>query len=118
MTRTILFLFALIAMQVSVAFGADFKKSTPEMVEKGKKIFATNCATCHGEKGEGNGPAGAYLTPKPANFAAGKFKYGGEAEQLFKTVSTGVDGTAMIAYTHLSEEDRWSVVHFIKTLKK
>ena len=35
---------------------------------KGETQFKTFCITCHGEKGDGNGPAGAALTPKPTNF--------------------------------------------------
>lgn len=31
-------------------------------------IFVTRCAPCHGETGEGNGPASATLSPKPRNF--------------------------------------------------
>jgi len=33
-----------------------------------KNVFETRCITCHGERGEGNGPASAGLTPPPRNF--------------------------------------------------
>lgn len=33
-----------------------------------KQIFETRCVTCHGPRGEGNGPASAGLTPPPRNF--------------------------------------------------
>ncbi len=35
---------------------------------KGAEKYKTLCVSCHGEKGDGNGPAGAALTPKPTNF--------------------------------------------------
>jgi cytochrome c553 len=35
---------------------------------KGEATFKTMCVACHGEKGDGNGPAGAALNPKPTNF--------------------------------------------------
>ncbi|MBM4778278.1 MAG: c-type cytochrome [Archangiaceae bacterium] len=35
---------------------------------KGEAQFKTFCVSCHGEKGDGNGPAGSALTPKPTNF--------------------------------------------------
>ncbi len=35
---------------------------------KGEAQYKTFCVSCHGEKGDGNGPAGAALTPKPTNF--------------------------------------------------
>jgi len=34
---------------------------------RGKKLYPAHCASCHGEGGEGNGPAAEYLQPKPAN---------------------------------------------------
>jgi len=37
--------------------------------EDGGKVYATNCAACHGDGGKGDGPAGLYLDPKPASFA-------------------------------------------------
>lgn len=33
-----------------------------------RNVFTTRCATCHGQGGAGNGPAGAALTPPPRNF--------------------------------------------------
>jgi cytochrome c553 len=35
---------------------------------KGEATYKTMCVSCHGEKGDGNGPAGAALNPKPTNF--------------------------------------------------
>ena len=36
--------------------------------EEAENLFQTRCVTCHGEAGEGNGPASAGLTPPPRNF--------------------------------------------------
>lgn len=92
--------------------------STPELVAKGKASYATNCLMCHGEKGDGNGPAGAVMNPKPRNFATDKFKQGDKAEQVFKTISEGVKGTAMAGFGHLSEDDRWALTHYVLTFRK
>ncbi len=48
------------------AFAADFELKGD--AAKGETQFKTMCVACHGEKGDGNGPAGAALTPKPTNF--------------------------------------------------
>ena len=32
---------------------------------KGQEEFMSNCATCHGADGKGNGPLGAKLKPNP-----------------------------------------------------
>jgi len=46
-------------------------------LDKGKEIYngVGACSACHGAMGKGDGPAGGALTPKPANFSLGSFKY-------------------------------------------
>lgn len=44
-------------------------KATPASIARGKNLYAANCASCHGATGAGDGPAGAGLTPKPADLA-------------------------------------------------
>ena len=39
---------------------------------KGAETYKMMCASCHGDKGDGAGPAGAALNPKPANFTDAK----------------------------------------------
>jgi cytochrome c oxidase cbb3-type subunit 3 len=57
----------LIAGLVSIpAFAADFELKGDAV--KGETHYKTLCVSCHGEKGDGNGPAGGALTPKPTNF--------------------------------------------------
>lgn len=92
--------------------------NTADLVAKGKVVYTNNCVTCHGEKGDGTGPAGAYMNPKPRNFATDKFKNGSTPEQLFNTVTNGLDGTAMPGFSQLSETERWSVVYFVQTFLK
>ena len=48
----------------ALAGGFELKGDAAKGAEKYKML----CVSCHGEKGDGNGPAGAALTPKPTNF--------------------------------------------------
>jgi cytochrome c oxidase cbb3-type subunit I/II len=93
---------------------ADSKK-----LERGKEIYLNNCVACHGVNGDGRGPAAAAIPgAKPRNFVEGKFKYGSTPEQLFKTVSEGVTGTAMPPWkTALPEDDRRAVIQYVLSLK-
>lgn len=50
------------------AFAADPPFALKGDAAKGETHYKTLCVACHGEKGDGNGPAGAALTPKPGNF--------------------------------------------------
>ena len=59
--------FVLVAGLVAMpAFAADFELKGD--AAKGEANYKSLCVSCHGEKGDGNGPAGGALTPKPTNF--------------------------------------------------
>lgn len=51
--------------------------------------FKTTCGPCHGETGEGNGPAGMALTPRPANFSDPAFWVGKEKAYIAKVIKEG-----------------------------
>lgn len=92
------------------------QKMTPQSVAAGKALFQQNCAACHGPEGKGDGPAAVALTPKPANLGSGQFKYGGTDAQIFKTISAGVPGTAMVSWASIPEKSRWDLVNYVKSL--
>jgi mono/diheme cytochrome c family protein len=80
-----------------------------------KKNVETNCVSCHGPGGKGDGPAAAALPPpKPANWTSAKVQ--GESDgELFWKISNGRG--AMPPWKHLPEKDRWEIVNYIRTLK-
>ena len=91
---------------------------TPELIAKGKAVYQTACVTCHGVKGDGMGDAGKYMSPKPRNFATEKFKKGESVSEVYNTVLKGLDGTAMVGFPGLSEDERWAVSYYVLTFKK
>lgn len=92
--------------------------SSPELISKGQASYKINCSVCHGDKGDGNGPAGASLNPKARNFISEKYKFGSKPEQVFKTISEGSKNTSMAGFAHLSEEERWGLTYYVLGLKK
>lgn len=83
---------------------------------KGAELFSVNCASCHGEKGHGDGPAAASLDPKPRNLLEFQSQVGDD--YLFWRISEGVTGTSMPAWKGvLTEEQIWQVIAFVRTLK-
>jgi mono/diheme cytochrome c family protein len=102
-----------LAAMLGTSAWAAAPKSTPALLEKGKASYSTNCLACHGEKGEGNGPAGAYLLPKPRNFVAEPFKKGNKPEEVFQTISTGLQGSTMVSFARLPEEERWALAYYV-----
>jgi mono/diheme cytochrome c family protein len=92
-------------------------KATPELIARGKALFATNCASCHGPEGFGDGPAAAALNPKPRNFHDGYWRYGGGLARVVRTITEGSPGTAMAAFISIPLEDRIAIAHFERSLE-
>ncbi len=92
-----------------------------EAVEAGELIFQTNCATCHGPEGKGDGPASAELDPRPATLADGMMMGELSDGYLFWRVSKGGQmepfNSAMPPWeAALTEEQRWQVISFVRAL--
>jgi mono/diheme cytochrome c family protein len=94
---------------------AELLKPSPELVAKGKTLFAVNCASCHGPEGFGNGPASSALNPKPRNFHESYMRFGGGVARIVQTISTGSPGTGMAAFTNIPVEDRFALAHYVRT---
>jgi DMSO reductase family type II enzyme heme b subunit len=117
-----LFIFLTLTFSILIESFAQ-EQPTPEFVARGKEIYQKRCWFCHGLEGAGDGPVADYLNPRPRNFTAGIYKLrttkSGEApldEDLFRTITTGIPGTAMQGFEGvLTEAERRQVVTFIKT---
>ncbi len=88
----------------------------------GRRTYERYCVGCHGAKGDGKGPAALFLDPKPRDFTSGTFKFASVAagqnprdEDLLRTVTRGLRGTAMPSFRLLSEEERRAVVQYLKS---
>lgn len=97
-----------------------FEASSSALIEKGKLSFNTNCASCHGSTGKGDGLAAAALAKKPRNFSdsAASWVNGTSPKTIFMSITEGIKGSPMAAYLTLPVEDRWALVHYILTLVK
>lgn len=82
----------------------------------GKKLYNQFCAICHGNKGKGDGMAGMALKPRPADFTKSIVQNQTDGAIYWKLT----EGKApMAAYKEtLTEEQRWKVVNFIRSLDK
>jgi len=95
---------------------------TLKLVERGREVYMQRCVGCHGEQGDGNGPAAAFLQPRPRDFTLPAFKFRTTPSgalptdgDLFRTITRGVRWTAMPTWHELHEKDRLAVIQFIKT---
>lgn len=82
-------------------------------LDQGEKVTKINCVSCHGLKGKGDGPAAVALNPKPADWTSKQVQAESDGE-LFWKITTGRG--AMPSWRHLSDNDRWAAVRYIRTL--
>ena len=83
---------------------------------EGKNLFQLYCITCHGDKGEGNGPSAAGLNPKPADLKSKQIQKQTDGA-LFWKITTGKPPMVSWKYT-LSKKQRWELVNYIRQLGK
>lgn len=116
--RHVLFL-----LLVTLLFGGVGRlwAATGSGLAQGRQVYLTHCVVCHGERGDGQGPGAARLQTRPRDFTSGLFKFRSTPSgalpldrDLYRTLSEGVHGTSMISQTHLSVDERWAVVQYIK----
>lgn len=107
------------ALAASVA-GAQ--EATPPADHPGKPVYDRWCAGCHGVDGEGNGPAAAYMLPRPRNFTLGQYQVrttrSGDLPtdaDLLRVIDEGMPGTTMPGWRDaLSDQDRENLVSYVK----
>lgn len=88
-------------------------------VAQGEQIYTSNCASCHGENAQGEGPAAAALDPQPANLAENQSALSdgylfwriseGGAMEPFNSQMPAWQGT-------LNEDQIWQVITYLRTL--
>lgn len=92
---------------------------TPELIEKGKNFYNSNCSSCHGESGKGDGAAGAFMNPKPRNFTKPEgWVNGRKISQMYKTLQEGIVKSGMPSFSHINPEELFAVIHYIRTFSK
>lgn len=104
-----------LAKHLVAAYPVPLAPSNIPDVALGAKVYAENCASCHGTSGNGLGPVGKALNPLPVAFTDKERARQRSLFALYQGVSQGIAGTAMPAFGQLSEEDRWAVATYLGT---
>ena len=100
-------------------------RATAETIALGKKLYEENgCLKCHGTLGRADGPSAPTLKDdwgyqiRAANLTQSwTFRGGSSREDIFRTMSTGLNGTPMPSFLEaLTPEQRWAIADFIDSL--
>ena len=87
---------------------------TPESIAAGKRVYLTNCLACHGKTGKGDGPAAAALTTSPGDLSSSKMWQLSDGAAFWKITEGRAPMTSF--KTLLTDEQRWQVVNYMRTL--
>ena len=93
-------------------------KNTPDVLAEGRKLYAANCAACHGAEGHGNGPMAAQLDPPPADLQWTLSMPMSQDDFLYWTIAEGGAqfGSSMPAFkSTLKPNDIWSIVTALRS---
>ncbi len=90
--------------------GAFPKLAPSNDMNRGRQVYARDCAVCHGDRGQGDGPGAAGLHPRPSNFAEQEYT----ADRLAFSLWNGVAGTAMPAWRELTSADLSAVAEVVR----
>jgi mono/diheme cytochrome c family protein len=124
--KLVLGLAALVVLAVFVVrsrTGAEAPSPSPAevTVAEGRQLFARNCAACHGERGQGDGPSAGGFATKPANLADGRLMNALPDEFLFDIVKHGGSAVGLAPTMppfrgNLADGQIRAVIAYVRTL--
>jgi mono/diheme cytochrome c family protein len=89
----------------------------------GKPLYLRECSGCHGERGNGAGPAADFVDPRPRDFTKGRFKLRSTESgkppataDILRTIERGIPGTAMPSFAFLSADERTKIAAYVLKL--
>lgn len=94
----------------------QFLNPSDEILAQGQQLFQTQCASCHGNEGFGDGPAGVTLDPAPRNLHdLNGWTNGPGFDEMYLTLQEGIVNRGMASYSNLPPEDRLAIISYMRT---
>ncbi len=90
--------------------------NTKEVIARGEGSYEYFCVMCHGPEGDGRGTVGQSFAPLPTDLR-GAYVRGQSDGLLFYRISLGFKRHPPL-YETVSSDDRWAVVHYLRSLKE
>jgi mono/diheme cytochrome c family protein len=89
---------------------------TTEVLAEALRLYEKNCLTCHGAKGKGDGPAIGFIESSPTDISAPELQSRMTDGEIFWKITEGRNPMPSFK-KKLSENERWKLVHFVRSLK-
>lgn len=93
------------------------------LIARGREVYASYCIGCHGESGDGKGPASERLNVQPRDFTKGIYKFRSTDSgslpletDLHRTITRGLARVSMPGFPMMPEQDKTAVIAYIKSL--
>jgi high-affinity iron transporter len=90
-------------------------KSVPD-AELGNRLYAQDCASCHGSDGKADTPIARQLDPPPIAFADRARASERTPFALYQVIDQGLEGTAMVSFAHLPADQKWALAFHVAGL--
>ena len=91
------------------AYPVPLGPSHPPDLARGARLFAQNCASCHGATGDARTPIARQLDPPPIAFADRDRARQRSPFALYQVINQGLEGTAMQSFAQLPDADKWAL---------
>ncbi len=101
--------------------GTGYNQRT-NLVQRGHRVYLKYCIGCHGQYGDGKGPAARRLITQPRDFTRGIYKFRSTdsgslplEEDLYRTVTRGLSRVSMPAFPLMPENEKIALIEYLKT---
>lgn len=91
-------------------------RQAPDL-RRAARLFESQCASCHGAAGRGDGPLAKGMDPAPSNFHDDARMKQRSIYGLYNTITLGVGGTPMRAFSELNDDERWALAFLAAGLR-
>ena len=108
---------AAVRAAVTAAFQLAEAPTSPPDAARGKALYLEHCATCHGDDGHADTARARSLEPHPASFHDARIGDPLSPLRAGSTVRFGINGTAMVPFSFLSDADRWALAFYVTGLR-
>jgi mono/diheme cytochrome c family protein len=110
----------LVAPGPNVEFAEALPASSPESIARGRAHYLKSCASCHGDKGKGDGTTEQKnsdgMPTRPRDLTLGYFKGTREPAQIFARIQLGMPGSPMPATLGFKPAEAGDLINYVNSL--